>query len=325
VDTAGRLLELLALFGARSWWSGDELARRLEVTARTLRRDVTRLRMLGYPIEATTGPNGGYRLGAGGRLPPLVLDDDEAVAVAVALRQAAGSAGSGMETAALTALTKLDQVLPVQLRERVVAVRTVTVDLRTPRLPPADVDALIVVALACRRPERLRFTYEDGDGRITRRLVEPFRLVTTGRRWYLVAYDTDREAWRTFRVDRLSELRLTGTPFEHRDPPDAGTLVSEGLALRAHAYQARVVLHLPFDVASRIISPTVGVLERIDDGHTLARIGGEPDWIARYLAGLDCRYEVLEPPEVHAELLALGERLVKEHADVDRADRGERH
>jgi predicted DNA-binding transcriptional regulator YafY len=319
MDSAGRLLELLALFGARAWWSGDELARRLEVTPRTLRRDVTRLRMLGYPIEATTGPNGGYRLGAGGRLPPLVLDDDEAVAVAVALRQAAGSAGGGMEAAALTALTKLDQVLPVQLRERVIAVRTVTVDLRTPRLPPADIDALIVAALACRRPERLRFTYEDGDGRVTRRLVEPFRLVTTERRWYLVAYDTDRQAWRTFRVDRLSELRLTGMPFEHRDTPDAAALVSEGLALHVYPYQARVVLHLPFDIAARVVPPTVGVLEQIDDAHTLARIGGEPDWIARYLAGMECRYEVLEPPEVRSELRALGERLVAEHAGFDAA------
>jgi predicted DNA-binding transcriptional regulator YafY len=315
MDPAGRLLELLALFGARSWWTGDELARRLEVTERTLRRDVTRLRVLGYPIDATTGPNGGYRLGVGGRLPPLVLDDDEAVAVAVALRQAAGSAGTGMEAAALTALTKLDQVLPVRLRERVVAVRTVTVDLRNLRLPPADIDALINVALACRRPERLRFTYEANDGQVTRRLVEPYRLVTTDRRWYLVAYDTDRQAWRTFRVDRLSELRLTGTPFEHRDAPDAGELVAEGLALHVHQHQARVVLHVPLQVAGRMISPTVGVLERLDDERTLARIGGEIDWLARYLAGMDCRIEVLDPAEVRDELRALGERLVRDHGE----------
>jgi predicted DNA-binding transcriptional regulator YafY len=315
MDPAGRLLELLALFGARSWWTGDELARRLEVTERTLRRDVTRLRVLGYPIDATTGPNGGYRLGVGGRLPPLVLDDDEAVAVAVALRQAAGSAGTGMEAAALTALTKLDQVLPVRLRERVVAVRTVTVDLRNLRLPPADIDALINVALACRRPERLRFTYEAADGQVTRRLVEPYRLVTTDRRWYLVAYDTDRHAWRTFRVDRLSELHLTGSPFEHRDPPDAGALVAEGLALHVHQHQARVVLHVPLDVASRMVSPTVAVLERIDDDRTLARIGGEIDWLARYLAGIDCRVEVLDSPEVRAELRAIGERLVHDHGE----------
>jgi predicted DNA-binding transcriptional regulator YafY len=315
MDPAGRLLELLALLGARAWWSGEELARRLEVTERTLRRDITRLRVLGYPIDATTGPNGGYRLGVGGRLPPLVLDDDEAVAVAVALRQAAGSAGSGMESAALTALTKLDQVLPVRLRERVVAVRTVTVDLRAPRLPPADVDILIDVALACRRPERLRFTYEAGDGQVTRRLVEPFRLVTTDRRWYLVAFDTDRQAWRTFRVDRLSEVRLTGAPFEHRDPPDAAAQVAEGLALHVYEHQARVVLHLPLDIAARVVSPTVGVLERIDDARTLARIGGEIDWLARYLAGMECRIEVLDPPEVRAELRTLGARLIEEHRD----------
>ena len=315
MDPAGRLLELLALFGARPWWTGEELSRRLEVTERTLRRDVTRLRVLGYPIDATTGPNGGYRLGVGGRLPPLVLDDDEAVAVAVALRQAAGTAGSGMEAAALTALTKLDQVLPVRLRERVIAVRTVTIDLRTPSLPSADIDALINVALACRRPERLRFTYQAADGQVTRRLVEPFRLVTTDRRWYLVAYDTDREAWRTFRVDRISELRLTGTPFEHRDPPDAGALVAEGLAVHVHQHLARVVLHLPLEVAARVVSPTVGVLERIDDERTLARIGGEIDWLARYLAGMACPIEVLDPPEVRAELRALAQRLLRDHGD----------
>ena len=242
MDTTARSLELLALLGARAWWPGAKLARRLEVTERTLRRDMARLRLLGYPIEATSGPHGGYRFGAGGRLPPLVLDDDEAVAVAVALRHAAGQAGSGMEAAALTALTKLDQVLPVTLRERVAAVRAVTVDLRNPRLPSADLDALVALAMACRRPERVRFTYEDGSGRVTSRLSEPYRLVTTERRWYLVAYDTGRRDWRTFRVDRITELRSTGVTFTRRDPPDPGALVAEGVAVRAWETQASVRL-----------------------------------------------------------------------------------
>ncbi len=316
MDTAARSLELLALLGARAWWPGAELARRLEVTERTLRRDMARLRLLGYPIEATSGPHGGYRFGAGGRLPPLVLDDDEAVAVAVALRHAAGQAGSGMEAAALTALTKLDQVLPVTLRERVAAVRAVTVDLRNPRLPSADLDALVALAMACRRPERVRFTYEDGSGRVTSRLSEPYRLVTTERRWYLVAYDTGRRDWRTFRVDRITELRSTGVTFTRRNPPDPGALVAEGVAVRAWETQASVRLPVALEEAARHIPATVGVLTADGPNRTLARIGGDPEWIARFLVGLPCPVEVIEPDDVRAELRAIGERLLRDHDAV---------
>src|SRR5262249_42344164 len=155
-----------------------------------------------------------------GHLPPLLLDDDEGVAVAVALRAVSGGGGSGLETAALSALTKLDQVLPAQLRKRVAALRTVTVGLRAAELPPADLDLLVVLAVACRRPERLRFTYLDAQGNTTDRLVEPFRLVYTARQWYLVAFDTSRLDWRTFRVDRISDAKGTGIPFERDNEPD---------------------------------------------------------------------------------------------------------
>jgi predicted DNA-binding transcriptional regulator YafY len=316
VDAAERALELLALLGSRPFWTGDELCDRLAVTDRTVRRDVARLRRQGYPIEATSGPAGGYRLGPGGRLPPLVLDDEEAVAVAVALRQASAAAGSGLEDASLTALTKLDQVLPPRLRQRVAAVAAVTLHLRPGHLPAVDTDRLVTLALCCRLPERVRFDYVDAQGRDSVRHVEPFRLVSTDRSWYLVARDVDRDAWRTFRVDRVDRVRPTGARFEHRDPPDAVGQVAAGLAVHAYDTRAEVVLHAPLDVARRLVPPTVGLLDPLDDGRTRARIGGDADWIARFLAGLDVRFEVLDPPALRTELRALARRLLRQHPAV---------
>jgi predicted DNA-binding transcriptional regulator YafY len=315
MDTPGRLLRLLTLLSSRPWWTGAELTERLEITDRTLRRDITRIRGLGYPVEATSGPYGGYRLGAAGRLPPLLLDDDEAVAVAVALRAASEGRASGLETAALSALTKLDQVLPAGLRERVGALRTVTIGLRQNELPPVDLEVLVVAAVACRRPERLRFRYTNADGVGTDRRVEPYRLVYTERRWYLVAYDLDRAAWRTFRVDRISEPNATGQPFERIDPPDAAALVAHGVAVAAWPLQARVRVHAPPDEVARGMSPTVAVIEPGGDGDTTTvRIGGDAPWIADFVAGSPWRCEVLEPEEVRAELRRRGERMARDHA-----------
>ncbi len=315
MDTPTRLLRLLVLFSARASWSAAELAERLEVTERTVRRDVNRLRDLGYPVGGTTGPYGGYALGAGGTLPPLVLDDEEAVAVAIGLRGAATGGESGLEDSALSALTKLDRVLPVHLRERVAALRSVTVGLGRRDLPAIDADTLVAAALACRRPERLRFSYTDASGNASERLVEPFRLVFTQRSWYLVAFDTARDDWRTFRVDRMSELKLTGARFTHRDAPDAATMVAEGMAVNAHTIRARVRLHVTVDEARRFVSRTAAVLEADPDDPTatIARIGGDADWIARYLAGLDWRFEVLEPEAVRAEVRTLARRIARDH------------
>jgi predicted DNA-binding transcriptional regulator YafY len=311
MDTPTRLLRLLGLLSARAGWTGGELAERLEVTERTLRRDITRLRDLGYPIEGATGPFGGYQLGSGGRLPPLVLDDDEAVAVAMALRAVATVGASGEEPAALSALTKLDQVLPAALRERVNALATVTIGLRRGDLPPVDVDTLITAALACRNLEGLRFDYRDANDAETTRHVQPYRVVYTDRQWYLVAFDPTRDDWRTFRVDRLSSLRSTRTRFTRPDAlPDAAQLVARGLAVASYSTRAVVRLHLPFAEATRCISSTIAVLEASDDGTTIAQIGGDADWIARYLASLEWRFEVIEPDEVRAELRALGRRLL---------------
>ena len=314
MDTPGRLLRLLTLLSARPWWTGSDLAERLEVTARTLRRDVTRLRALGYPVETVTGPHGGYRLGASGRLPPLLLEDDEAVAVAVALRSVSGAGASGLETSALSALTKLDQVLPVALRERVAALRTVTVGLQRGGVPPVDLDLLVMVAVACRRPERLRFTYTTADGAVTERLVEPYRLVYTERQWYLVAYDPSRSDWRTFRIDRMVEAKATAPFPPHPNPPDAAALVAHGVAFAVYSTHALIRLHVPAERALQEVPPTVGAIERDEGDSTIVRVGGEPAWVAEFVASLPFRAEVLEPPKVRAAVRRLGRRLLKEHA-----------
>ena len=183
-----------------------------------------------------------------------------------------------------------------------------------PNLPAFEVDLLVTSALACSRPERLRFSYTDASDNPSERLVEPFRLVFTSRSWYLVAYDTNRADWRTFRVDRMSELKLTGARFVHREAPDAPRMVAEGVALHAYELQARIRLHVPIAEAQTIVSRTVAILEPdTDPNATIARIGGDADWIARYVASLECRVEVLEPEEVRAELRLLVGRLAADH------------
>lgn len=316
VDTPVRLLRLLVLLSSRGSWRGDELTDRLEVTDRTLRRDITRLRDLGYPIEAVTGPYGGYSLGAGGRLPPLLLEDDEAVAVAVALHTVARRSATPMADGALSALTKLNQVLPASLRERVAAFGAVAVDVRSargnPNDGPADLGVLTTLALACRRSERVRFDYRTASDVHSSRHVEPFRLVTHGDRWYLVALDVDRADWRTFRVDRIESLRVTGARFVHLDPPDAAALVAEGIAVRGWDLRALVRFGAPAARVAEAVLPTVGTVRPDDEhpGSTLVEIGGDAEWIAHFLAGLELPYEVLDPPEVRAELRRLGRRLV---------------
>lgn len=310
------MLRLLSLLQARPNWAGAELAERLEVTDRTLRRDVARLRSLGYPVEAFSGPGGGYELAPGGAIPPLLFDDDEAVVVALGLGAAAAGGLPGFEDAALAALAKIDQVLPTRLRTQIADVQGSTVRLGRPALAPGRQDprTLVTIAQAARRSERLRFDYVDGGGRTSERHVEPHRLVHAGRRWYLVARDRDREAWRTFRVDRIVDPVNTGMRFVAGDPPDAAALVSEGLAVAVYRWRARVLLPIPVETAAEIVSPTTGVLEPATDG-TLLRIGGdELDWIARYLASLPCRFTILEPPELREAVQAHAARLADDGA-----------
>ena len=213
--TSSRLLDLLALLQARRGWSGAELADRLEVSRRTIRRDVDRLRELGYPVESLAGPAGGYRLRAGTAMPPLLLDDEEAIAIAVGLSTAARASVTGIEETAVRALVKLEQVLPAHLRRRVRALGSATVALPVGG-PTVDPQHLTVIAAACRDSERLRFAYRSREGANSRREVEPHSLVNVGRRWYLVAWDRQREDWRTFRVDRLARPAPSGARFTPR-------------------------------------------------------------------------------------------------------------
>jgi predicted DNA-binding transcriptional regulator YafY len=315
VSSSGRLLELLSLLQARPRWTAEELAERMKVTTRTVRRDVTRLRDLGYPVEADPGPLGGYQLGSGGALPPLLLADDEAVAVAIGLRIAATSGMGGPEDAAIAALAKLEQVLPSRLREQVRSLTGTTVVLGSRRGPDpvVDPDMLLTLAQGCRNSERLRFVYTDRTERVTERRVEPFRLVSTqNRRWYLVAFDLDRDDWRTFRVDRLSDAELTGHRFHRTEEPDAAAMVSEGIALAAYAWQAEILLHIDYARAAEEVGRLAGRIEPAEGGGTLLRLGADSlEWIARYLAGLPFDFEIIGPPELRKTVRAVARRLLR--------------
>ena len=255
-DPTGRALQLLSLLQTHRLWSGGELAERLEVTERTVRRDVDRLRELGYPVDATSGTEGGYRLAIGAHLPPLVLDDDEAVAVAVGLRYAAGAAIGGMEESSLRALTKIEQLLPDRLRRRVSALHSSVTSM--PWATAEDVidpEALSALAVACRDREEVRFDYRRRDGADSRRLVEPHQLVSAGRRWYLVAWDQRRHDWRTFRLDRLRNARLAGRRFTPREIPegDAASFVATSLGPTLRHHQATLVIDARLDELADVL------------------------------------------------------------------------
>ncbi|MFI2619467.1 helix-turn-helix transcriptional regulator [Streptomyces sp. NPDC018584] len=302
LETSARLLRLLSLLQAHREWSGADLADRLGVTSRTVRRDVDRLRELGYPVNASPGTGGGYQLGAGAELPPLLLDDDEAVAVAVGLRTAAGQGIEGIGETSVRALTKLEQVLPGRLRRRVSALHAFTVPmLRAPSQQGLDPALLTELAGVCRDSERLRFDYRDHAGSSSRRTVEPHRLVCTERRWYLVAWDLEREDWRTFRVDRLTPKPPHGPRFAPRTPPadDLAAYVSQGVSTRAFAAQAVVRLLVPLAEAAERISPADGTLEAETERSCLLRTGAASlDVMVFHVMFMGLEFEVVEPAEL---------------------------
>ncbi|WPO74686.1 YafY family protein [Streptomyces sp. KN37] len=302
LETSARLLRLLSLLQAHREWSGADLADRLGVTSRTVRRDVDRLRELGYPVNASPGTGGGYQLGAGAELPPLLLDDDEAVAVAVGLRTAAGQGIEGIGETSVRALTKLEQVLPGRLRRRVSALHAFTVPmLRAPSRQGLDPALLTELAGVCRDSERLRFDYRDHGGSSSRRTVEPHRLVCTERLWYLVAWDLEREDWRTFRVDRLTPKPPHGPRFAPRTPPadDLAAYVSQGVSTRAFAAQAVVRLLVPLAEAAERISPADGTLEAETERSCLLRTGAASlDVMVFHVMFMGLEFEVVEPAEL---------------------------
>ncbi|MFF4582731.1 helix-turn-helix transcriptional regulator [Streptomyces sp. NPDC001389] len=313
LGTSARLLRLLSLLQAHREWTGADLAERLGVTPRTVRRDVDRLRELGYPVNASPGTGGGYQLGAGAELPPLLLDDDEAVAVAVGLRTAAGNGVEGIGEASVRALAKLEQVLPGRLRGRVSALNEFTVPmLRGPGRDSVDPAVLTELAAVCRDGERLRFGYRDHGGAVSRRTVEPHRLVCTERRWYLVAWDLDREDWRTFRADRIEPRPPHGPRFTPRPAPaeDLAAYVSEGISRRAYAARAVVRLKVPAEVAARVVGPADGVLEPLGADACLLRTGAvNLDVLVIHIMLLGCEFEVVEPSELGDRIRALRDLL----------------
>jgi predicted DNA-binding transcriptional regulator YafY len=315
MDSAERLLRLLGLLESRIDWTAADLARRLEVTTRTVRRDVTRLRALGYPVEAVAGPGGGYRLGAGGKLPPLLLDDDEALAVALGLRVAVSSAVSGLEDSSLSAMVKLEHVLPPRLRARLEDVTEATVSVPGSSLPSIEHGVLATASAATRSRLRMRFSYVDAKGRQSERHTEPLRLVHTGRRWYLVAFDLDRDDWRTFRLDRVSDASATGIRSTRREAPDPVELVQRGIAVEVWQHRAEVILKTDPEDARRHIAANVGTVE--PQGKTRSRLvigADEIGWLARYLLSLPFEFEVVEPVELRDELAAVGRRLAATYA-----------
>ena len=313
LQTSARLLRLLSLFQAQRYWSGSDLSQRLDITARTLRRDVDRLRSLGYPVHSTSGTAGGYQLGAGANLPPLLLDDDEAVAVALGLRTAASGNVTGIEEASVRALLKLEQVLPSRLRHRVAALHPFIVPLGKWG-PTVDAGVLSTIAGACREHEGIRFSYQDRSGAPSTRAVEPHRLVHTGRRWYLVAWDVARKDWRTFRIDRIVGKLKASVRFKPRNPPDGdfAVFVTKSLAQAPYPYRARVTLRAPVHAVAPKIPPAAGVLEAIDESSCLLHTGAQSlEGLTIHLSLLDVDFEVHEPPELIAYIGKLAERLLR--------------
>jgi len=313
LETSARLLRLLSLFQARRDWSGAELVDRLEVTSRTLRRDVDRLRHLGYPVHSSSGTSGGYQLGAGATLPPLLLDDEEAVAVAVGLRTAASGGVTGIEESSVRALAKLEQVMPSRLRRRINALHSFIVPV-TNAGPTVDAAMLSLIAGACRDYDGLRFGYRGRNGAPSDRQVEPHRLVNSGRRWYLVAWDAGRKDWRTFRVDRIDKPALSGFRFAPRKLPaeDIAAYVTRGIAYEQYPHRARVVLHAPVERLVDFVPSTLGTLEAIDESRCLLHIGAySVEMLAGYLGMFGVDFEVSEPPELVEQIGLMAARFGK--------------
>ncbi|RAV17061.1 transcriptional regulator [Mycolicibacterium sp. GF69] len=310
-ETTGRVLALLGLLQSRRVWTSDELAERLSVTTRSVRRDVERLRDLGYPVHASKGHGGGYQLGAGAALPPLLLDPDEAVAMAVCLRLAAGGTVAGVGESALRALSKLDQVMPSRLRSQVAAVHDSTVTL-TARSADAPVEPqlLMTLARACRDHEHVTIDYVDIRGNSTHRRLEPYRLVTTGRRWYLLAYDRDKQDWRSLRLDRMSEVRAAGSTFAPRDAPDAATYVRRSISSSPYRYVARVRFRASEGVLAQHFSPASATIEPDGPDACIVTAGADdPERMVLYFATVGADFEVLEPPEVVGAVETVAQRL----------------
>jgi predicted DNA-binding transcriptional regulator YafY len=306
------MLRLLSLLQTHRYWPGGELAERLEVSPRTLRRDVDRLRDLGYPVDAARGVAGGYQLQAGAAVPPLLLDDDEAVAIAVGLRTAAAGAVAGFEETSVRALAKVIQLLPPRLRRRIDALQAVTSPGVFGGGPTLDASSLTTIAVACRGEERLRFGYTPREGEGSSRHVEPHRLVSLGRRWYLMAWDLDRADWRSFRVDRLTEPALTGARFRPREIPggDPVAWLRSRLATIPSKYDVSVRIEAP----PERVSAFVGQWAKVEpDGEQRCRLRMNVDdlsWPVMILGSIGAPFAIESPPQLVEAARMAGEALI---------------
>jgi predicted DNA-binding transcriptional regulator YafY len=313
-NTSSRTLRLLSLLQTHRYWPGSELSQRLEVSVRTLRRDIDRLRELGYPVDASRGVDGGYQLAAGAAMPPLLLDDEEAVALAIGLRAAAQGSVAGIEESSLRALTKLGQVMPPRLRRRVDALRAATVPAVWGSGPTVDAGALTAVAQACRDEERIRFSYTAQSGEQTARHVEPHKLVSLGRRWYLVAYDLIRQDWRSFRLDRMENPRSTALRFTPRELPakDAAAFVKASFGnISVAPHIIEVVVHAP----AAAVRPAVGQwarVEEIDEQRCRLHMSVDNlDWPTLALGSMGADFMVIRPPELVEHLREWAARFTR--------------
>jgi predicted DNA-binding transcriptional regulator YafY len=312
MSTSARMLRLLSLLQTHRYWPGSELSGRLEVSPRTLRRDIDRLRELGYDVDAVRGVAGGYQLRAGAALPPLLLEDEEAVAIAVGLHTVASGAVAGMEETALQALTKVSTLMPPRLRRRMDALRSQTDGVPWGGGPVIDAAVLTVLAQASRDDELLSFDYRARDREPTHRRVEPHRLVSLGRRWYLVAYDRDRQDWRSFRVDRISAPEIAGPRFRPRALPaeDAPAFVRAGIKSVGQRYVVRVLLSA--DAAT--VEAYVGrwaTIEAEGSGCWMTMHTDSLDWPLMVLAHLDSEFTIESPPELVDLVAGAAERFTR--------------
>lgn len=314
LTASNRLLRLLSLLQTRRHWAGADLAETLAIHPRTLRRDIDRLRELGYPIQASSGVAGGYAFRPGNALPPLLLDDDEALAVAITLRTAATGSVGGIEESALRALVKLEQVMPARLRRRVEALKSVIVPIDRGG-PTVDAGLLATLAAACRDQLLIEFGYTDIRGKTSRRHVEPQGMAHTAQRWYLVAWDPARDDWRTFRIDRITGAPRVGGHFTPRPPPQGGDLrafVSRSIHVAPYAEQAQIILHAPLAVMAQRLAESASQLQPLDDARCLLQCGaGSLDSLAYWLMTLDVDFEVLAPEALRDCLKAAAQRLAR--------------
>jgi predicted DNA-binding transcriptional regulator YafY len=303
------MLELLSLLQTHRYWPGSELAERLEVSERTLRRDIERIRDLGYPIDAVRGVAGGYQLRAGGSLPPLLLTDEEAVAIAVGLRTTASGAVQGLEETAIQSLTKVLSLMPPRLRRRMDALATETVPAPM-RGPTIDATILTTLAQGCRDDEVLEFAYTAREAETTHRRVEPHRLVSLGRRWYLVGYDRDRDDWRSFRVDRMTDVALTGRRFTGHELPAADALefVRAGIKQIPRRYDVRVLIHAPLPEVAAVVDRWAELSE-VDGGTLMVMPTDDLFWPLAVLATIDADFDIEGPDELRERVVSAGRRF----------------